>query len=409
MATGVTKRHDRSCRSRQGDNCNCRPTFQAWVYSKRDGGKIYKSFPRESEAKSWRADALSALKAGTMRAPKPTTVQEAWDEWHAAATAGHIRNRSGDPYKPSALRAYERTMRLRVLPEFGDVRLADLRRPDLQEFVEKLLGDGLNPSTIQVALLPLRAIYRRALSRGELAVNPTTGLEMPAVRGGRDRIADPAEAAALLAALPNEDRPLWATALYAGLRRGELQALRRRDVDLAAGVIHVQHGWDAKEGEIETKGKNRRRVPMAAVLRDYLLEYRLRSDTAGDALVFGRTPESPFRPDGPQRQADTAWKKAGLRRITLHECRHTAASLYIAAGVNAKALSTFLGHSSITVTIDRYGHLMPGSEEEAAGLLDSYLTAERKRAEEKARKAGGELPGAQTGAQESETVASPHG
>lgn len=81
----------------------------------------------------------------------------------------------------------------------------------------------------------------------------------------------------------------------------------------------------------------------------------------------------------------------------------------VAAGVNAKALSTFLGHSSITVTIDRYGHLMPGSEEEAAGLLDSYLTAERKRAEEKAGKAGDELTGAQSGAQQAEIAANPHG
>jgi integrase len=232
---------------------------------------------------------------------------------------------------------------------------------------------------------------------------------MPAVRGGRDRIADPTEAAALIDALPLEDRALWATAFYAGLRRGELQALRWSHVDLAAGVLHVQHGWDEKEGQIATKGKNRRRVPIASVLRDYLLEHRLRSDRDVDALVFGVTPQSPFRPDTPQREADAAWKQAGLERITLHEGRHTAASLYIAAGVNAKALSTFLGHSSITVTIDRYGHLMPGSEEEAAGLLDSYLTAERKRAERKARKAGGDLTGAQSGAQGVEIAANPHG
>ena len=59
--------------------------------------------------------------------------------------------------------------------------------------------------------------------------------------------------------------------------------------------------------------------------------------------------------------------------ITLHECRHTFASLMIAAGVNAKALSTYMGHSSITITLDRYGHLMPGNEEQAAVLLDAYL------------------------------------
>jgi integrase len=71
--------------------------------------------------------------------------------------------------------------------------------------------------------------------------------------------------------------------------------------------------------------------------------------------------------------AHDAWAKASLERITLNECRHTFASLMIAAGVNAKALSTYMGHANISITLDRYGHLMPGNEAEAAGLLDAYL------------------------------------
>ena len=82
-----------------------------------------------------------------------------------------------------------------------------------------------------------------------------------------------------------------------------------------------------------------------------------------------------------------AWKKAKLERITLHECRHSFASLMIAAGVNAKALQTFMGHANISITLDRYGHLMPGTEAEAAGLLDAYLKAERERQEDTARSA----------------------
>jgi integrase len=66
-------------------------------------------------------------------------------------------------------------------------------------------------------------------------------------------------------------------------------------------------------------------------------------------------------------------KQAGLERITLHECRHTFASLMIAAGVNAKTLSTYMGHANISITLDRYGHLMPGNEAEAAGMLNAYL------------------------------------
>jgi integrase len=95
------------------------------------------------------------------------------------------------------------------------------------------------PSTVEMALVPLRAIYRRAANRGEVALNPCDGLDLPAIRTGRDRIADPREAAALLAALPEIDRPLWATAMYAGLRRGEILGLRWQDVDLKANVLHV--------------------------------------------------------------------------------------------------------------------------------------------------------------------------
>ena len=92
-----------------------------------------------------------------------------------------------------------------------------------------------------------------------------------------------------------------------------------------------------------------------------------------DGLVFGKTATVPFDPGTVVRHADVAWKAARLGRITMHEARHTFASYMIAAGVNAKALSAYMGHANISITLDRYGHLMPGNEDEAAGLLDDYL------------------------------------
>ena len=131
----------------------------------------------------------------------------------------------------------------------------------------------------------------------------------------------------------------------------------------------------------------RRRVPIASTLRDHLADRLLRVDREGRQLLFGPDGERPFVPEGVQRPADAAWKKAGLDRITFHECRHSFAALMIAAGVNAKALQTYMGHANISITLDRYGHLMPGSEEEAASLLDTYLETQHKRAEERARAA----------------------
>jgi integrase len=113
------------------------------------------------------------------------------------------------------------------------VRLSEVRRGDLQAFADRLLARGASPSHVQGTLLPLRALYRRALARDELAVNLCSGLQLPAVRSRRDRYVSPEEAEVLIGAVPERDRVIWATAMYAGLRLGELRALRVQDVDVA--------------------------------------------------------------------------------------------------------------------------------------------------------------------------------
>jgi integrase len=106
------------------------------------------------------------------------------------------------------------------------------------------------------------------------------------VCGGRDRIASPEEAAKLIAALPEPDQALWATAMYAGLRSGELQALTWENADLAAGLIQVERSYDPKEHcYVETKNRQHRRVPIATVLRDYLIAHKLRSGRS-EGLCF---------------------------------------------------------------------------------------------------------------------------
>jgi integrase len=372
---GIIKRHARSCGSHGGGACSCRPKFQAWVWSARDGRKIRRQFRTLAEAKSWRADALVELGKGKLRAPTQITLRQGAEEWLQMARSGAIRTRSGHPYKPSALRGYEQALRLRVLPDLGGARLSALTRADLQRLISRMQEQKLSASTIRNTLLPLRAIFRDAdlLTDGGVPTNPTTGLRLPVVRGHRDRIATPEEAEALIAALPKGDRALWATALYAGLRLGELQALRWGDVDLAQGIIRVERAWDPREGLIEPKSRSgRRSVPVAAILRDHLVEQRM--DAAWEeGFAFGREAERPFNASGVHRRAKAAWKQAKLKPITLHEARHTTASWMIAAGLNVKALSTYMGHANISITFDRYGHLMPGNESEAAERLDTYL------------------------------------
>jgi integrase len=372
MATGIRKRGT---------------SYEASVYLKREGRKLRRTFPTLAAAKAWRAEAVTAANKGALRTPGPATLREAWQAWYEGAKAGTVRNRSGDPYKPAALRSYESAMRLHVLPELGDVKLADVGRPDLQRFAYRLGADGVAPPTVRGTILPLRAIFRHAVSVGELIANPATGLELPAVRARRDRVATPTEAAALIAALRDEhDRALWGVLLYAGLRLGEAQALRWTAVDLAGGTIRVERGWDAKEGEIEPKSRAARRtIPIVPTLRDLLVSHRF--NTAGDqGFVFGGG-DRPFSPRSVTDRADATWRRAGLERITPHEARHVCASIFIAAGLNAKAVSVLMGHSSIAITFDVYGHLFEGSEAEAAELVGAYLEAQQERAVEQVRAA----------------------
>jgi len=171
--------------------------------------------------------------------------------------------------------------------------------------------------------------------------NPTAGLRLP--RGGkrRDRIAPPAEAERLLDALDVRERAIYATAMYAGLRRGELMALRVADVDLDAGLIRIDPDRGSYDPEARVFGPPKsqaavRTVPIVARLRPLLVAAV--GDKPALALVFGRDANTPVRYETVRSHALRAWQRAGLKPIGLHEARHTFASYLIAAGLNAKPL-----------------------------------------------------------------------
>jgi integrase len=280
---GITVRHSRSCATShdRGAKCSCAPRYQGFCFDRRSRRLIRKTFPSISEAKSWRQDALPALRRGALRASTPTTLRAAWETWLTGARAGEVRTRSGDAYKPATLASYSESMQLRVLRELGTVKLSDITRRDVQRLADQIVGDGCSPSTARNALMGLRVIYRRALRDGLVAVNPCDKIDLPANRSARVQIVSAEQAAALVDALETErDRGLWATAFFAGLRRGELLALRWRDIDFAAGELHVERSYDSKaRAYVEPKSRaGRRRVPIAALLRAHLRELALASD-----------------------------------------------------------------------------------------------------------------------------------
>lgn len=377
MATGVYKRHRKKCASRAGRRCNCEPTWQAQAYDNRRGKLVTRSFPTQGAARGWRQDVVTALRSGVIapRARSTPTVAQALEDLVAGMRDGSVLDRSGKSYKPSTIRTYDHAARTYLTPALGSMRLSDVRRADVQKFVDALRA-SLQPSTIHNKLDPLRVVYRRAIHDDVVSIDPTAQLELPRVRGRRERVAAPRHAEALLAALPIGERALWATALYAGLRIGELRALRWSDVDFDSGLVRVDRGWDDVDGEQDVKTDSGRRVvPLAGRLRAELVTHKLRTGRRDRELVFGRTATTAFVRSTIRRRSLDAWAAAGLEPLTPHEARHTCASYLIAAGLNPKQIQTYIGHSDVRTTFNVYGHLLPGDEAGAAAQIDAFLGA----------------------------------
>ncbi len=394
MAEGIRKRHSKGCSARDGGRCNCHAGWEASIFLAREDRRVTKTFRQRAEAKSWRAEARRAADKGTLRisARDSRTLAGALRQFIAGMEEGTIRPKGRERYKPNTIRSYERALRVHIAPTgVGRVKVVDVRRRDLQALADELLGTGLSTGTVSNVLNPIQAFYRRALDRDELIYNPSERIDLPNGSSKRPkRIASPTEAAALLAALDSEDRPVWATAFYAGLRRGELQALRVRDIDLQSNLITVERGWDQVEGVIEPKSRaGSRGVPLLSILRGCLNGHLRRSGRSGEDLVFGRTTVEAFYAATVDGRAKRAWRKANEREqaaaqeagrepvlhdpITMHHCRHTFASLLIDSGANPKAIQEFMGHSKIQTTFDVYGHLLPGSRDEVRERMDAYL------------------------------------
>lgn len=330
-----------------------------------------------AEARAWRVDALAQLQAGILSGDRGYTVREAVTVFLAGVQDGTIRTRSGHRYQGSTVRGYKRELQERIQPAFGSARLGEVTLPDCQRWADELAGQGLAPSTIRNVVTAFRALYSWALPRGHARVNPTRGLRLPTGAVTRDRIATPSEAATLIAAVDQLDRAALGLAVYGGLRLGEIIALEWSAIDLAAGTLRVERSWDHSElAFIKPKSRaGSRTVPITVRLAGLLGNHAVLTNQRAGLLFPNRRGEldRPMNASGLTHRMAARWAALGLTPLGMHEARHTFASLMIAAGANAKSIATYMGHADIATTFDRYGHLMPGNEAEAAGLLDAYL------------------------------------
>jgi len=182
------------------------------------------------------------------------------------------------------------------------------------------------------------------------------------------------EIQALLAATDPRRRVVILTAVLTGLREGELLGLPWGDIDWQNRQIYVRQQYTAgRFSELKTKA-SRRRVDLPGELAQELRRWRLQCPPGAHDLVF---PTGAGNPESHSNLLNRgfypALRRAGLRKIRFHDLRHTYASLLIANGEHPKRIQALMGHSSINVTMDVYGHLMPGAGDEVADRLGALV------------------------------------
>jgi integrase len=291
----------------------------------------------------------------------------------AAAGERYQRHLKRAGRKRSTVAAVESALRVHLVPFFGDKALNAICHDDVVDLVAVLERRGLGPKSIRNYVGTLSALfnYARAPRRRWAAANPCEGIELPGIReSGEIRFLDEAEWEAVLRHVQagdyeSIDRGFYLTAIMAGLRHGELIALRWRDVDWVAGRIRVRQNWVLGEFDTPKSRRGSRSVPMADRLAGELDRlHKARGEPGEDALVFADPiTGEPLDKAANLRRYRRVLKAAALDAThNLHGLRHTFGTRMAAAGVPMRVLQEWVGHRDIATT-ERYADYAPSQHE----------------------------------------------
>lgn len=276
--------------------------------------------------------------------------------------------------KPSTLYSNTKSFESSLIPFFGDVKLTAIETVDVQKYVAHRFSEGKAPATVRKQLILLKTMFKQAISWGYLKTNPAADVKPPKEEYTEMRHLTPDEIKLFLDQVDERYYALFYTAIFTGMRLGELLALQWSDINWNTDTIRIQRStWNGQFVDPKTRNSIRT-VFMTPRLREVLLDHREVGSKGNLNLVFsneegGIIGSSNLR----QRIFEPALKRAGLPRMRIHDLRHTFASLLIHQGENLKYVQQQLGHTSITTTVDRYGHLMPDVHKGVGNRLDQTV------------------------------------
>jgi integrase len=338
------------------------------------------------------------------------TVKEYGDEWLETYGKTHL--------KESTYQEYKAVLEKHIYPAFGRIPFTKLSREAIKRLIAEKVAAGFSRSTVRNIIAPLREMYNHAIDDGAASFNPASRVGRFNRRRGDNTKIDPLTKDELQTFLKTAKAqvpdyyPLFLCAATTGMREGELIALKPIDVDFAGRFIHVQR--NISRGNVTTpKNGKTRRVDMSLQLTNVLDELVAKKKAAALRREMEKPPEERRKPEDviaevmedslfttpeilpkatkrrspekkprggtrldPSNLRKVFWStltKAELRRVRFHDLRHTFASLLIQQGESLAYIKDQLGHHSIQITVDTYGHLVPGGNRRAVDRLVDEL------------------------------------
>ena len=338
---------------KRGDKWRARAFF--------DGKETTRTFSSQDEAIRWKREQERALERGEWIDPRLSSITfKEWSESWLKAKTNIV---------PQTKRGYVSRLRCQLLPEFGERKLTSITNNDISQWIARSIEAGVGLVAIRRSHGVLRQIFGAAVLDGRLNRNPAVGVPLPRV-SKREKRALSASELFLLARSCEGYEVLVKFAGTTGLRWGELAALQCKDISILNRTIYVgkslSTGLRGEQIVSSTKTDESRVVPfpkeLLSDLQDLIEkrgpESQLFTMPGGGSLEYNNFMTRIFRP---------SVKVSGLKDITFHSLRHTAASLLISQGTPITTVSGILGHASTQMTLDVYGHLY---EDDAMTYMD---------------------------------------
>jgi len=343
--------------------------------------KTIGTYRTKKEAQQAERDALTQQERGTLLDPAKTTVAEMLESW-LATKRGEITGQS--------VRDYEIIIRKHVIPALGSIPVQKLTAPRLQAQYGTWAAEGMSARMIRGCHMRLSQALRQAVRFGLVASNVCDSVNPPKLGRSKADTWNGEEAAAFLElAITDSMHPLWHLLLLEGMRRGEALGLRWRDVNWERGTAHITqtvapNKADKGKALIQDRTKTlagarsvrltKRTLAALKEHRTAQLARRLAAPEWQDNdLIVCTSKGTPINPGNVARSYDLLILKSGLRRIRVHDLRHTHATLLLLEGTPAKIVSERLGHASISITLDLYSHVLPDMQDDAADAIERAL------------------------------------